>query len=142
MPGIVGLFTKAPRERAERELRHMVAAIHHQTFYVAGTWIDEASGVYLGWVARRNSIADGMPVWNERKDVTLVFAGQEYPEPGTARRLKAQGHVLNRDRPSYLAHLYEEDPAFPAGLDGQFHGVVVDRTRGRAMLFNGRYGMR
>lgn len=120
----------------------MVAAIHHEAFYVSGTWIDEASGVYLGWVARKNSFADGMPVWNERKDVALVFAGEEYPEPGTARRLASQGHALNPDGPSYLVHLYEEDPAFPAGLNGQFHGVVVDRTRGTATLFNDRYGMR
>jgi asparagine synthase (glutamine-hydrolysing) len=142
MPGIVGLVTKAPRGQAEQELRQMVAAIHHESFYVSGTWIDEASGVYIGWVARRNSFADGMPVWNERKDVALVFAGEEYAEPGIARRLKAEGHALNLDGPSYLVHLYEEDPAFPAGLNGQFHGVVVDRTRGTATLFNDRYGMR
>jgi asparagine synthase (glutamine-hydrolysing) len=142
MPGIVGLVTKAPREQAEQELQQMVAAVHHETFYTSGTWIDEASGVYLGWVVRENSFSSAMPVWNERKDVALVFAGEEYPEPGTAQRLKAQGHLLNGNGASYLVHLYEEDPAFPTSLNGQFHGVVVDRSRDLAMLFNDRYGMR
>jgi asparagine synthase (glutamine-hydrolysing) len=38
-------------------------------------------------------------------------------------------------------HLYEEDPNFPLGLNGLFHGLVMDRQRGIATLFNDRYGM-
>src|SRR5207245_1545432 len=41
----------------------------------------------------------------------------------------------------YLVHLYEEDPSFPAGLNGRFHGLLVDRRRGTSTLFNDRYGM-
>jgi hypothetical protein len=33
-----------------------------------------------------------MPIRNERDDVVLVFSGEDYPEPGTARRLKERGH--------------------------------------------------
>ena len=69
----------------------MVEALRHENFYVTGTWIDEALGVYVGWVARRNSFADGMPLRNERGDVVLVFAGEEFPEPGTDLRLKNEG---------------------------------------------------
>ena len=71
----------------------------------------------------------------------LTFSGEEFPEPGTAQRLKAQGHELDVDGPSYLVHLYEDDPSFPAGLNGRFHGLLADRNRGTAMLFNDRYGM-
>ena len=62
MPGIVGLITKIPRERAERELLRMVKALQHETFYETGTWIDESLGVYVGWVAQKNSFSDGMPL--------------------------------------------------------------------------------
>ena len=55
MPGIVGFISRMPRLRAERELFQMVEALRHENFYVTGTWIDEALGVYVGWVARRNS---------------------------------------------------------------------------------------
>ena len=119
----------------------MVAAIRHEAFYTTGTWVDESLGVYVGWAARKNSFSDGMPLTNEKGEVVLIFAGEEFPEPGTAERLKANGHRLDREGPSYLVHLYEEESAFPAGLNGRYHGLLADRSRGRVMLFNDRYGM-
>jgi asparagine synthase (glutamine-hydrolysing) len=141
MPGIVGLITKMPRDKAAEELSLMVAALCHEPFYKTGVWIDELLGVYVGWAVRENSFSDGMPLWNERRDVCLVFSGEEYPEPGTAHRLKERGHSLESRGSAYLAHLYEEDPTFPAGLNGIFQGLLTDRARGTAMLFNDRYGM-
>src|ERR1700742_3483208 len=114
MPGVVGLITKMPRDWAERQLRQMVDTLHHESCYVAGTSVDEAMGVYVGWSARKNAFADGMPLCNERGDVTLIFSGEEYPEPGLARHLKEQGHVLGTQEASYLVHLSEDDPQFPA----------------------------
>ncbi len=141
MPGIVGLITAMPRERAERELGAMIGALRHESLYVTGTWIDESSGVYVGWAARRGSFSDGMPLSNEQGNAVLIFSGEDHPEPGTAARLKERGHMLSADGPSYLVHLYEEDPSFPACLNGWFHGLVVDCTRTTATLFNDRYGM-
>ncbi|MGB6476607.1 MAG: hypothetical protein WBF04_21365, partial [Candidatus Sulfotelmatobacter sp.] len=117
MPGIVGLITKEPRERAEYQLRQMVAVLCHESFYVSGTWVDESMGVYAGWIARKDSFSDGMPVCDKRGDVVLVFSGEEYPEPETAHRLKEQGHSLDDKKASYLVQLSEEDPNFPAGLN-------------------------
>src|SRR5207245_6393892 len=109
--------------------------------YETGTWVDSCMGVYVGWAARKNSFSDGMPLSNERGDVVLAFSGEEYPEPGIAHGLKQRGHTLKTDGPSYLVHLYEEDPSFPKGLNGRFHGLLVDRRRGTSTLFNDRYGM-
>ncbi len=141
MPGIVGLITGMPRERAERELLRMVEALRHEDFYVSGTWMDESLGVYVGWVARKDSFADGMPLRSERGDVVLVFAGEEFPEPGMVQHLKQRGHEFSAAGPSYLVHFAEEDSSFPAGLNGRFHGLLVERSRGTTTLFNDRYGM-
>jgi asparagine synthase (glutamine-hydrolysing) len=141
MPGLVGLITKMPSEWAKLQLQQMVAAVRHGAFYETGTWIEESLGVYVGWTAQKNSFSDKMPLSNERGDVVLVFSGEEYPEPGMARRLKQQGHDLEAERASYLVHLYEEDPSYPARLNGRFHGLLADRTRREATLFNDRYGM-
>ncbi len=141
MPGIVGLITRKPREWAEPQLLRMVESMRHESFYVTSTWMDDSLGVYAGCAARQGSFSDGMPLANERGDVVLVFAGEEFPEPGTARRLKERGHSVAAQGPSYLVHLYEDDPAYPAGLNGRFHGFLTDRTRGTALLFNDRYGM-
>jgi asparagine synthase (glutamine-hydrolysing) len=40
-----------------------------------------------------------------------------------------------------LVHLYEDDPSFPKNLNGRFQGLLSDRTRGVATLFNDRYSM-
>jgi len=141
MPGIVGLITKMPREQAEPQLLRMLETLYHESFYTAGTWINEPLGIYVGWVAREGSFSDGMPLRNEQGDVVLAFSGEEFPELGTAQRLRGQGHEVDLDGPSYLVHLYEEDPSFPAGLNGRFHALLADRARGTAVLFNDRYGM-
>src|SRR5580700_8666867 len=141
MPGIVGLVTKMPREWAEPQLRRMVEVLRHESFYEAGTRMDESLGAYVGWVARRNSFSDGMPLCNEKEDVSLVFSGEEFPAKEITRRLKEKGHVFGKQAASYLVHLYEEDATFPAGLNGRFHGFLADQSRGIATLFNDRYGM-
>jgi asparagine synthase (glutamine-hydrolysing) len=141
MPGIVGLITQMPRERAEQELRQMVEALLHEPFYASGMWADESLGVYVGWVARQGSFSDGMPLRNERGDVVLVFSGEEFSEPHMAERVKEPGRQPATSTVGYLTYLYEGDPTFPANLNGWFHGLLVDRERGIAALFNDRYGM-
>ena len=141
MPGIVGLISKMPRSMAEPQLLRMVETLRHESFYASGTWIDGSLGVYVGWTALQNSSSDNMPLSNEFGDVNLVFSGEEYPEPGTAERLRKEGHSLKSSDASYLVHLYEDDPNFLVRLNGMFHGLLVDRARETVTLFNDRYGM-
>ena len=135
-------MTKMPREWAEPQLLRMVTALRHESFYTSGTWLDESLGAYTGWAARKHSFSDGMPVHNEAGDVSVIFSGEDFPEPGIAGRLKARGHALEAKGPSYLAHLYEEEgESFLRGLNGRFHGFLLDRKRGTGTLFNDRFGM-
>lgn len=103
--------------------------------------MDESLGIYLGWTERSDSLCSEMPIRNEKGDVVLVFSGEEFPEDGVAQCLKDRGHDVQLSDLSYLVHTYEEDESFPRGLNGRFHGVVADRRRGTALLFNDRYGM-
>ena len=130
-----------PREWAEPQLLRMVEALRHESFYETGISIDESLGVYVGWAALENSFGAAMPVDNERCDVSLVFSGEEYSDPDVVLGLEQRGHSLNQTQASYLVHLSEEDPNFPARLNGMFHGLLTDRNRGTATLFNDRYGM-
>lgn len=142
MPGIVGLITKLPRAVAEPQLLRMVNTLRHESFYETGVWIDESLGVYVGWVARKGSSSDGMPLRNERGDKVLIFAGEEFPEPGAVRALRQRGHSFDEQySSSYLVHVAEEDPSFPKGVNGRFHGLLCDLNRGMATLFNDRYSM-
>jgi asparagine synthase (glutamine-hydrolysing) len=103
--------------------------------------MDETLGVYVGCVLRANSFAEGVPVRNEQGDVILAFSGEDFADPGELRRLKENGHSFEPNGPSYLVHKYEEEPAFPASLNGKFQGLVIDRRRNKLTLFNDRYGL-
>jgi asparagine synthase (glutamine-hydrolysing) len=130
-----------PRERAMAELQRMIGTMRHESFYQLGTWTDESLGVYLGWSVHKGAFAEKMPIVNERGDVVLVFSGEAYPEPETRQRLKARGHSFDAQGPDYLVHMSEDDPEFPASLNGRFHGMRVDLTRREVSLFNDRTGM-
>lgn len=138
MPGIVGLVTARPRDRAERELRRMVECLRHEPFYETGTWVDESLGLYVGWCERNDGFAHRMPLRNERGDVVLVFSGEDFADP---RRLKEGGAVADSESADHLIDLCASHASFPAGLNGRFHGLLADRTQRTATLFNDRYGL-
>jgi asparagine synthase (glutamine-hydrolysing) len=126
-----------PREWAEPQLLRMVEALRHEPFYTAGTWIDESLGVYVGWVARKGSFSDRMPLLNERGDVMLMFSGEDFTAPSRHEADPSD----NTASVSYLAERFREDSCFPASLNGRFHGLVADCSSGQVTLFNDRYGM-
>lgn len=141
MPGIVGLQTAMSRGWAELQLKRMVEALQHEIFYVSGTWVDESLGLYVGWVARKHSFPDDMPLRSEQGDLTLIFSGDDF-----------SGSHGNQDKPvstdlpvgnarTYLVRRAESEADFPRSLNGRFHGVLADRRRRTATLFNDRYGM-
>lgn len=142
MPGIVGLITRMPRERAVCELSRMIGSLSHEPFYTSGTLIEESLGVYAGWTAQVNCVPEGMPVRNASGDVMMVFSGEDFSSAGAVGQCGNEPNGRGTHGLSHVVRQYEEDPSFPVGLNGRFHGIVVDRTRGIVLLFNDRYGMR
>src|SRR5262249_864214 len=132
---------KMPAERAERELLRMVEAIRHDPSSQTGTWTDKALGVYVGWAARKDSFSDCMPLRNESGEKILAFSGEDFSDPGIKSGLKQRGHSFDPKGGAYLIHLAEEDKAFPASLNGRFHGLLTDTSRRESTLFNDRFGV-
>lgn len=141
MPGIFGIITDRPAADVRAELAAMRQTLLHEPFYRSGLWEDAAQGVYAGWVAREGSFADGMPLKSEHGDISLLFGGEEYPEPGLRQELRRRGLGAAEDGPDYLVHRYEEESDFPRQLNGRFHGLAVDARDKTALLFNDRYGL-
>jgi asparagine synthase (glutamine-hydrolysing) len=112
----------------------MVQALRHESFYRAGTWIDESLGVYVGWTAIENSFADGMPLRDRQRDLTLIFSGEEYGHRNSAE----EG---DESQASFLVRLAANDPSFVSQLNGLFHGLLADSNERSVTLFNDRYGM-
>lgn len=119
----------------------MIESLRHENSYVTGTWAEDSLGIYVGWVARKGSFSGEMPLRNECGDSVLVFSGEEFPDASVKEQLKRKGHEVREGGASYLVHVSEEDPQFPAGLNGRFQGLLIKRHHETATLFNDRYGM-
>lgn len=134
MPGIVGLITKRPRQWAEPQLLRMVAALRHEPFYRAGTWIDESLGVYAGWTVIEDSFSDGMPLRDRNTDRTMIFSGEVYGHQNAERE-------VDGSQAAFILRLAARDKHFVSRLNGLFHGLLADPITASVELFNDRYGM-
>ncbi len=140
MPKLVGCLTDLPREYAEEKLLRMLGVFRNGNYSTA-MWIEESIGLYIGWGTQKSLYTNEMPLRNNLEDLILFFSGEEFAEQEIQRRTNKGGHQFNVPDPSCLVDVYEEDSRFPAGLNGRFHGVLIDRKRKIAVLFNDRYGM-
>ncbi|UFS71087.1 hypothetical protein LPW11_02595 [Geomonas sp. RF6] len=143
MPGIVGIVGKGGSAERGAQLERMLSSMLHEPFYTSASYLDDKIGIYLGWVNRAGAFSDTPIVWNETAQSGLVFYGENFPEEGVPGRLRGEGHRFQaHDRAEYLIHLAEEcGDDFLTALNGWFNGVLIDKGRGEAILFNDRYAM-
>jgi len=120
----------------------MIAGMMHEKFYISGTYANSRLGVHVGWACHKGTFADCMPVFNDRKDVVLIFAGENFADDDVVRRMGRKSLAADQTNAGYLAHLYEEDKnKFFNRLNGWFSGIVIDLQREEVVLFNDRYAM-
>jgi asparagine synthase (glutamine-hydrolysing) len=142
MPGIVGIVSQKPSKEHHALVKSMVKCLMHEPFYTDGTYINEELGLCLGWVNYEGSFADCLPIWNEEKDICLLFSGEDFADQADVDSLKMHGHQFDPDDASYLVHLYEElGCQFLEKLNGWFSGVLLDFREQKFVLFNDRYGV-
>jgi len=136
MPGIVGLVSRQPPAVCSARLTEMLACMQHENFYVSGTCAVPELGVFAGWSAHEDSFADCQPITDDGGDLTLVFSGECYSASSAHR-----GSRLGNNDAAWLLQLYKErDRTFLEELNGNFSGLLIDRRKHTAVLFNDRYG--
>lgn len=141
MPGIVGIIGIGNHTESSVQLDKMLGAMLHEPFYVSGKYSDESLGLWVGWNAQSNSASIHNPIWNETKDICIIFIGENFTDVRTEYRTVKTGHG-NYEDPSYLVRLYEKKGInFLELLNGWFCGVLVDLRKSRIILFNDRYGL-
>lgn len=132
MPGLAGFISRLPSAECERRVAVMTRRLEHEPFHVSGARAFPELGLYAGWVALEGSFAAGQAFENDTRDVALLWAGECFSTSGSASA------PTGRE----LARRYEESGELFAGsLNGLFSGLLADRRRKRALLFNDRYGM-
>ncbi len=142
MPGITGIIGKASRTDQSNACELMLNCLLHESFYTHGSWVNDLPWLWVGWASHRGSFSDCLPIWNENRDICLIFSGEEFSDAEVLESLRAGGHQFDCGNASYLVHLYEEKGAgFLADLNGSFCGLLVDLREKKLILFNDRFGI-
>jgi len=142
MPGIVGVISRNPAGDDARIVKTMVAAMRHESFYTTGSFAAPELGVAAGWVAHEHSFAAGQVFQNPQQDIALLFAGECFSDAAPGARHNPAAPEPGAAAGARLVERYEErGEAFFEGLNGLFSGLLIDRRRGRVILFNDRYGV-
>ncbi len=142
MPGIIGIISKISPDKNVQDISNMVNCMLHESFYSWGSYCNDQIGVYAGWICHKDSFCDCMPVWNEKKNVLLIFFGENFSDQELFDQLKAKHHRFDNSNASYIVHMYEEKGIdFLEDLNGWFSGILIDLRTNKVVLFNDRYGM-
>ena len=141
MPGIVGIINKTQKNKPDHNISKMVDSMLHESFYSSGIYTNEKMGLSVGWICLKDSFCDCLPIWNEKKDISLLFFGENFTDLDLFNKLKSKNHIFDNDNASYLIHMYEENGIdFLKDLNGWFSGLLIDLRSGKMVLFNDRYG--
>lgn len=142
MPGIFGLISDKPVQETRAIIASMASVMSYEPSYTLGTYQAESLGIYIGWAILAGSFSDGMPLWNEQKDICLFLSGEVFTDSEELARSKRARHTLNPAEAGHLVDLYEEHGCeFFSRLNGSFAGLLLDTRQGKAFLFNDRYGL-
>ena len=105
-------------------------------------YIDERIGLSIGWTCHKDSFSDCLPIWNESRDVCLIFWGQDFGDREGHGVAGVQRLASESKSARQLVYLYEKfGIAFLEALNGWFSGVLADFRKNEVFLFNDRYGL-
>jgi len=143
MCGIVGFVDGSiGQEHAEQKIDKMCKIIRHRGPDDQGTWTGD--NVALGM--RRLAIIDlaggQQPIFNEDRNILIVFNGEIYNYQELKASLQKVGHHFRTDSDTEaIVHAYEEyGDDCPKYLRGMFAFAIWDRKRQRLLLARDRFG--
>jgi asparagine synthase (glutamine-hydrolysing) len=141
MCGLAGFV--GPGER--QVLQHMTDAIQHRGPDAEGHWIEESTGVHLGF--RRLAIIDlsggSQPMWTADGAIGITFNGEIYNHVALRKELEAAGCQFQTDHSDteVLLHGYRQwGDGFVERLNGMWAFVIYDRAKKRLLGSRDRFG--
>src|SRR5262245_2060758 len=120
----------------------MIGSMKHEPFYASGTCFAAEIGVYGGWVAHRSSFAAHQSAHSDHNNTALLFSGECFPPFVAPDHADVTRHTGSDCDANQLLRLYAENGyRFVEKINGLFSGLLIDRNRKCALLFNDRYGI-
>ena len=141
MCGIDGILSKSEIDR--ESLKKMNQCLVHRGPHSAGFFFDNNIGLGM----RRLKVIDletgDQPIFNEDKEIVVVFNGEIYNFDSLTEDLKRKGHVFkSKTDTEVLVHGYEEwgIDELLARLNGMFAFCIYDKRKNKAFLARDRLG--
>jgi asparagine synthase (glutamine-hydrolysing) len=128
MAGIAGAFVDHVGSDLPARIRIMTGCITSSLNEMKGLHIEPKLRAALGW----SGLAPGGTLqltWNRKRDIGLYLNGEVYPESSSS----SSEHFLENYEQTGINALAE--------LNGHLSGVIVDRRKQEAHVFNDRYGL-
>ena len=143
MPGIVAIISRnKPSGECENLVQAMLASMMHERFYVSGSCFVPELGIYGAWVAHPSSFAASVSGFYDKDGIALAFAGECFPDDLETAKIGGEGPNGDARGVSWLVNRYlEQGERFTETLNGLFSGLLIDRKRQCAFIFNDRYGI-
>jgi asparagine synthase (glutamine-hydrolysing) len=141
MPGIAGVISREPAAVCRRRLAAMIESMCHEVHYQSATCEAPEIGVYAGWVAHPGSFAARESGTNTTGAVDLVFAGEVVNDRSDAAASAEARHERGKSSGTVLGFYERLGEDGVVELNGLFSGLLIDRRRARAFLFNDRYAI-
>lgn len=144
MCGILGIIHLDGSPHPSRLIDTLTDLLHHRGPDGRGIYIHQKSGVALGH--RRLSIIDlhtgDQPIYNETKEIVIVFNGEIYNYQKLRAELMADGHRFYTESDTeVLVHLYEKHGAQMVDfLDGMFAFIIHDQKQNTILVANDKVG--
>ncbi|MCZ6872142.1 MAG: asparagine synthase (glutamine-hydrolyzing) [bacterium] len=142
MCGICGLYTSSISTEIADILPRMNQALTHRGPDEAGHYYHRACGIAM----RRLSIIDvaggHQPIFNEDKQLVIVFNGEIYNFQTLQKMLRDRGHLFQTQTDTeVIVHLYEDEAeSTPEFLKGMFAFCIYDHRDDSLFIARDRFG--
>ncbi len=144
MCGIAGIVNFKAQENQELILNRMLRAMSHRGPDATGLYLSDACGMGHARLSIIDLSGGYQPMYNETRDVWIVFNGEVFNYPELREGLIQRGHrFYSQSDTEVIVHLYEEHgPDVFQYLNGQFAIAIWDARKRRLLLGRDRVGIR
>lgn len=143
MCGIAGIF-HASNPVPTDVVRAMQARLIHRGPDGEGFYASDGIAMAMRRLAIIDRAGGDQPIFNETRDVAVVYNGEIYNHHALRAELESKGHrFATRTDTEVLVHLYEEEgPGGIARLDGMFAFSLWDDRKKLLVIARDRFGVK
>jgi len=144
MCGIAGILSLKGEKVERRAVERMGHAIRHRGPDEEGCHLATGIGMMIERLKVIDLVTGQQPIYNETRDVALIFNGEIYNYKDLRASLEQKGHTfLTQSDTETIVHLYEEyHDDCVQHLNGMFAIALWDQKRERLLLARDRAGVK